>query len=46
MPNPMTNNEQPRKSTRKETLNTFIQFSMDNQERHEVGLTRGIYEDG
>ena len=38
MPYPMSNNEQPKKSTLEETLNTFIQFSMDNHERHDKRL--------
>ena len=36
MPNPMSNNEQPRKSTLEETSNTFIQFTMGNYERYGV----------
>ena len=42
MPNPMSNNvepsNQPRKSTLEETLNTFIQSSMENHERHDKRL--------
>ena len=38
MPNPLRNNDQPRKSTLEEPLNTFIQFSMDNHERHDKRL--------
>ena len=42
MPNPMSNNvepsNQPRKPTLEETLNTFIQFSMDNHERQNKRL--------
>ena len=38
MSNLMNNNEQPRKPTLEETLNTFIQFSMDNHERHDKRL--------
>ena len=38
MPNPMRNNDQPKKSTLEETLNTFIQFSMDNHERRDNRL--------
>ena len=34
MPNSKSNNDQPRKPNLQETLNTFIQFSMDNHERH------------
>ena len=38
MPNLMSNNDQPRKSTLEETLNTFIEFSMDNHKRHDQRL--------
>ena len=38
MRNPMSNNDQPRKSILEETLNTFIQFIMDNHARHEKRL--------
>ena len=38
MPSPMSNNEQSKKSTLEETLNTFIQFSMDNHERNDKRL--------
>ena len=42
MPNSMSNNvgpsNQPRNLTLEETLNTFIQFSMDNHERHDKRL--------
>ena len=38
MPKPMSNNDQPRKPTLEETLNTFIQFSMDNHKRHDKRL--------
>ena len=31
----MSKNEQPRKPTLKETLNTFTQFNMDNHECHD-----------
>ena len=34
MPNPMSNNDQPRKPNLEETLNTFIEFCRDNHERH------------
>ena len=41
-PNPMSNNarpfDQPKKSTLKETLNTFIEFSMDNHKRNNQRL--------
>ena len=37
MPNPMSNNVEP-STTLEETLNTFIQFSMDNHERHDKRL--------
>ena len=35
MPNSMSNNDQSRKSTLEETLNTSIEFSMDNHKRHD-----------
>ena len=38
IPNPMCNNDQSRKSTLEEILNTFILFSMDNHERHNKRL--------
>ena len=38
IPNSMSNNDQPRKSTLEETLNTFIEFSMDNHKRHNQRL--------
>ena len=38
MPNPMSNTDQPKKLTLEETMNTFIQFSMDNHERHDKRL--------
>ena len=38
MPSPLSNNDQLRKSTLEETLNTFIQFNMDNHERHNKRL--------
>ena len=42
MTNPMSNNvepsNQPKKPTLEEALNTFIQFSMDNHERHDKRL--------
>ena len=41
-PNPMSNNawpfDQPRKSTLEETLNMFIEFSMDNHKRNDQRL--------
>ena len=34
----MSNNDQPRNSTLEEILNTFIQFNIDNYERHDKRL--------
>ena len=38
VPNPLSNSDQPRKSTLEETLNTFIEFSLDNHKRHNQRL--------
>ena len=38
MSNSMCNNDQHRKSTLEETMNTFIEFTMDNHKRHDQRL--------
>ena len=38
MPKPMSNNDEPKNSTLEETLNTFVEFNMDNHKRHDKRL--------